>query len=404
MTTRGVEAATRPGMLTCIVAAIDEDEAFETLIRVQMRFWARIAGVVLIVASALQSLWHDESFRPAIVAIDFAWAVGVVRGASRPWWLAFAAALAVVGVSLYGWAMGGSLILVVAALSMRLPAIASASAMCVLWCATALGLFLFGGDQPPEYEMRLFECVFATTNTYFLGALMRKSLHMRGRAEQLAAKLRAANDMLRSDIHTAEALAAAQERARIARELHDSLGHSLATAHVHTQLARRLVGDGADPAVVSAIDQVGLSTRQAMHELRDAVALLRPRQDDAPLSERIATLLRGLPSDILRHELVVEGKPRALSAAQEFALYRALQEAITNVAKHARARSVHVRLAYAVKGVTLEIVDDGIGCADIRRGFGLRGMAERLDAVGGRLSISSTPGGVFELRLAVESA
>jgi DNA-binding NarL/FixJ family response regulator len=232
-------------------------------------------------------------------------------------------------------------------------------------------------------------------NTFLLGWLMRGTVTSRLRVQSLADQLRAANDMLQGDLQTTEALSAAQERTRIARELHDNLGHSLAAAHVHTQLARKLLVD-ADPALVKAVDQVVASTRQAMHELRDAVALLRERTHDELLGQRVATLLRRLPDAVLHHELEIVGSERRLSPAKEFAVYRALQEAITNVAKHAHAHCVRVRLEFTPSRVRLDVT------ARDRRTARGRGRAARA-VVGTRPRIPSVRGGrrVVKIRVLV---
>ena len=341
------------------------------------------------------------------MGLDCVWALALVLGASRPRWLALSVVAAVIELSLFGWAAAGAFIVLVAALAMRLPAARAGASTIGMWCAAAIGVLWFGDGHPPEYAMQPRELLLAACNMFVLGALMRSSLLSRFRAESLASQLHAAHDMLRRDLATTEALAAAQERTRIAHELHDNLGHSLATAHVHTQLARRLAQqseDHGDPALLQAIDQVGESTRRAMHELRDAVSLLRHRSDVATLGTRIRALLARLPEAVLAHEVAVIGDERALAPATEFAIYRALQEAMTNVVKHARAHAVSVRLEYTASSVRLEVVDDGAGTDDLRHGFGLRGIAERLQSVGGRLDVSSSAGNGFCLRVEVDAA
>ncbi|MBP7287887.1 MAG: sensor histidine kinase [Nannocystaceae bacterium] len=387
-----------------------EDGDVEAKLRVQIRFWAKVASTVVLASNVTLALWPGEPFRWTIVGLDCVWAIALVLGASRPRWLAVSVIAAVIELSFYGWAAAGAFIVLVAALAMRLPAARAGASTLGMWGAAALGILWLGDGHPPEYVMQPRELMFAACNMFVLGALMRSSLLSRFRAESLASQLHAAHDMLRRDLATTEALAAAQERTRIAHELHDSLGHSLATAHVHTQLARRLAqqscepADPAHPALLQAIDQVGESTRRAMHELRDAVSLLRHRSDVATLGTRIRALLARLPEAVLAHEVAIVGDERALAPATEFAIYRALQEAMTNVVKHARARAVSVRLEYTASWVRLEVVDDGAGTDELRPGFGLRGIAERLKSVGGRLDVSSAAGKGLRLRVEVDAA
>ncbi|MBC8073496.1 MAG: sensor histidine kinase [Deltaproteobacteria bacterium] len=380
-----------------------DQRLLDAVLRKQMRLWASVAGALVVLSSIMMLALRDgESFRWTIVGLDLVWVSAFILAAARAPWLIVAAAVSVAELSLFGWAAVGTFILMVAAFAMRFRAPAAAAASVAMWCAAVAGIVRLGDGHPPGYEMRAFDLMFATCNTFVLGALMRTAITSRTRAESLAAQLQAAHEMLRRDLGTTEALAAAQERTRIAHELHDNLGHSLASAHVHAQLVRRLVGD-ADPVLLAAIEQVGQSTRQAMHDLRDAVALLRQRPGVGSLEQRVRALLERLPDAVLGHEVTVHGHERALPPAKEFALYRALQEAMTNVVKHARARSVLVRLEYAATVVSLEVQDDGVGAAQWVHGFGLRGIAERLETVGGRLSVSSTPGHGFRLRVEVDS-
>lgn len=384
-----------------------EDGDVEAKLRVQIRFWAKVASAVVLVSNLVMALWSAEPFRWTLVGLDAIWAVALVLGASRARWLTLSVAVAVIELALWGWAAAGTFILLVAGLAMRLPPVRAAVATVAMWAAAAVAILLFGESHPPDYEMHARDLMFAAGNLFVLGALMRSTLLSRIRAESLASQLHAAHDMLRRDLATTEALAAAQERTRIAHELHDNLGHSLATAHVHTQLARRLAcqtEDHGDPALLQAIDQVGESTRRAMHELRDAVSLLRQRADVATLGTRIRALLARLPEAVLAHEVAVVGDERVLPPATEFAIYRALQEAMTNVVKHARAHAVSVRLEYTASCVRLEVVDDGAGTDALRHGFGLRGIAERLQSVGGRLDVSSSAGNGFCLRVEVDAA
>lgn len=387
---------------SAVTLRTNERQAFDAVLRKQMRFWARLAGMAIVASNLMMALWSDESFRWLLTGLDVVWSIALIRGSSRAGWFVLAGAIAVGQIAVFGWASPGAFILLVAGFAMRFSLRGAVAATIGMWIATAIGLILLGGDRAPGYEMHARDLLFATVNTFVLGALMRSSLASRTRAESLAQQLHAAHDMLRHDLGTNEALAAAQERTRIAHELHDNLGHSLATAHVHTQLARRLVGDG-DTELVQAIDQVGLSTRQAMHDLRDAVSLLRQRPGGDMLGQRIRVLLARLPAAVLAHDIVVLGEERALAPAKEFAIYRALQEAMTNIVKHARARAVRVQLEYTPTRVSLDVEDDGVGAAAVRHGFGLRGIADRLANVGGRLEVSSVPGRGFCLHVEVEA-
>jgi len=377
-------------------------DAPEEAIAAQMVRWAVVAASVVTLASALVGLWDPGWSRWLTVGLNVLWSLCLVAGARRSVWLGVAAVVAVAQLGFFGWMSAGCFILQVAAFAMRFPLRGALTATASTWLTASIAVALLSHLHPPGYHMKAYQLLLATTNTFLLGALMRSALLSKARAESLAEQLRGANEMLRRDLQATEALATAQERARIARELHDSLGHSLATAHVHTQLVRKLARAG-DDEIMQAIDQVGTSTRQAMHALRDAVALLRPQGSGSRLHQRLEELLDRLPTGVLAHTLSVTGVSRALSPAKEFALYRAVQEAITNVITHAHATTIEIQLHYGERAVTIDIADDGEGVAHVHPGFGLRGMAERLESVGGYLEITSAVGQGFHLRLEVAS-
>ncbi|MFI1733422.1 sensor histidine kinase [Streptomyces acidicola] len=189
---------------------------------------------------------------------------------------------------------------------------------------------------------------------------------------------------------------AGEERLRIARELHDSLTHSISIvklqAGVAVHLARKR-GEDVPPALL-AIQEAG---GEAMRELRATLEVLRT---DEPTGTP-ALLVERARAAGLAVELTVTGEERPLTAALDRAAYRIVQEALTNAARHAGPAKVTVRLAYA--GQELEIRVDDDGCADPSRphtpGIGLTGMRERVTAVGGTLDAGPRPEGGFSVRV-----
>jgi len=367
------------------------------------RWTAVVVGVVLL-TGAVKWASSTEPFAWSILAGIFAWSIAAVLSVRVRSALVACAFIATVLIVEFGWAAAIPFIMTAAAFGVRLPFVAALAAVLGALGLAWLGMELRPGVQPPNHCMAISELLFATGNTFALAAAIRSALAAQARVQAMAEKLYAANDMLRSDLQATELLAAAQERARIARELHDNLGHSLATAHVHVQLARKhLRGD--TTKLEEAVEQSMTSTRQAMHELRHAVAILHDSGNDQPLTDKIRGLLRRIPNAVLEHGFDLVGDPRRLVPAKEFVLYRTLQESITNVAKHAHARRIDVRLEFGPQArVRLDIRDDGVGTNVVRMGFGLRGIQERLATVGGHLEIHSTQGSGFRLIATLEAA
>ena len=221
----------------------------------------------------------------------------------------------------------------------------------------------------------------------------------RERAEQLTRELEAANAELRSAAERTAALAAATERNRIARDIHDGLGHYLTVVAVQLQAARALLP--AQPeraaAVVAKAEQ---AARHALDDVRRSVGALREPTNRPPLPVALEGLVR---ESGLAASFVCAGEVRRLGEAAEQALFRAVQEGLTNVRKHAGPARAAVVLDYrGPGGVAVEVTDNGAGGAvSPGSGFGLAGLRERLAAVGGSLSAGRAPAGGFRLRAEV---
>ena len=212
------------------------------------------------------------------------------------------------------------------------------------------------------------------------------------REQRARAELASAHEQLRDHAAQAERLATAQERNRVARDIHDGLGHSLTVVQMQVKAARAVLPTDqakADAVLAEAQEQA----EAALTEVRRSVRALREPRPVAPLPDALQELaeqnsVAGIPT-----RLEISGAPRPLAEEAREALYRAAQEGLTNVRKHAEATRVDLRLAYADAGVRLEVRDDGSGTADEpSTGFGLVGLRERAAHLGGRLHLESAPG------------
>jgi signal transduction histidine kinase len=200
--------------------------------------------------------------------------------------------------------------------------------------------------------------------------------HDRGRRELAVAHQRleeAHRDLQRHAVQV-EQLAVVRERARLAQEIHDTVAHALTGIIVQADGARRLIHE--QPArSVEALRHVEELARRGLDEIRSAVRAVRPEALEA--AGGLAALQR-LAQDFQKSSgiavaLKTEGLVRSLPAAAEVVLYRTLQEALTNAARHGRARRVEAVLQYAGEGVELRIADDGLGDGAPTAGAGLSG-------------------------------
>ncbi|WP_416966582.1 sensor histidine kinase [Streptomyces sp. 4F14] len=197
-----------------------------------------------------------------------------------------------------------------------------------------------------------------------------------------------------------------EERVRIARELHDVVAHHLALANAQAGTAAHLARSHPQQVAGILTDLAG-TTSSALRELKATVGLLRQAGDaDAPLAPapglgRLPELTEACASAGLEVEVLAEGEARPLSPGVDLTAYRIVQEALTNVTKHAGARAARVRLRYGRDHVTLTVTDDGPAHACPPGaggpGFGLIGMRERALSMGGALHAGHRPEGGFEV-------
>jgi signal transduction histidine kinase len=222
----------------------------------------------------------------------------------------------------------------------------------------------------------------------------------RAEVEGLAQKLTEANEQLRAQAADVEELAKAKERNRIARDIHDGLGHYLTVVHVQIEAAQVLLARDPETAR-AALLRAQEMTREGLADVRRSVALLRgspPAQ--RPLLAAIEKLASECKADGIEAALKLSGTPRPLPEPVEITLYRAAQEALTNVRRHSRASRLTIELAFAASdGIRLRVEDDGVGADQFSHGFGLLGLRERAESVGGKLSVRSTRGRGFTLEM-----
>jgi signal transduction histidine kinase len=192
------------------------------------------------------------------------------------------------------------------------------------------------------------------------------------------------------------------ERIRIARDLHDTLGHTMSVITLQSAVAEEAMDDGAAADARAAVRTIREAARSATSELRATLGTWlggRPREP-APGLDRLTALADGVTRTGLPVDLEITGDAAAVPTVVGSTAYRVVQEALTNALKHAAATRVTVAVHVSATAVTAEIRDDGAGAPagdPSERGHGLRGMAERVALLGGTVDAGNRPGGGFRV-------
>lgn len=213
--------------------------------------------------------------------------------------------------------------------------------------------------------------------------------------------------VLQRDKSRAAQLATEQERARIARELHDVITHNVSVMVVQAGAARTVMRRSPEQAT-AALLVVESAGRAAMTELQHTIGLLAPDADEhlapQPGLAELGELIGRVRATGMQVELTETGTPRPLGPGSDLAAYRVVQEALTNTAKHAAGASARVRITYTPHDLIVEVDnDEGHGSANTAagNGRGLIGLRERLAACGGRLHAGFRGAGGFRVRAVI---
>lgn len=243
------------------------------------------------------------------------------------------------------------------------------------------------------------------TFTITLSQVLRLYIEQSERMTLLLQQLQQANAELVTARAKEKELTIAEERVRMARDLHDGLGHHLTALSVQLQAAQKLVRANPDLATESVRNARG-EVQAALKEVRQSVAALRETPVDFHnLPQAIAELVAetGQRSG-LQSSFTQEGEPANLTPAAAMTLFRTAQESLTNVQKHAAgAQQVSVRLVCTSEGTRMTVENDGqaisFDCQDSSQGFGLAGLRERANLLGGSLECGPREGGGFRLEI-----
>ena len=269
----------------------------------------------------------------------------------------------------------------------------------MLWACVAVSVALvplaaFDPSQPPTAGDWAFFAVFIGSPTT-AGRIF-------AQRHQTDERLRRENAALAADRDRRAAEAVAEERARIARDLHDVVAHAISVIVLQSRGGRRVLTSHPDEAT-AAFDTIERSGEQALEEMRRLLAMLRyneqPDLSPRPGLDALDSLAGSMTQMGLPVEVVREGTPVQLSAGIDLSAYRIVQEALTNALKHAGPARAQVRVTYEPDNLVLEVVDDGPGTGTGGgSGHGLLGIRERAELFGGHVQAGLRPGGGYSVR------
>lgn len=254
-------------------------------------------------------------------------------------------------------------------------------------------------------EFALLNALIDSTAIFFVVIITQVRMNeqrARENAERLTRDLEAANRQLAEYASQAEELAATQERNRLAREIHDNLGHYLTIVNVQIEAAR-LTLDSDPVRALDALTKAQELAKKGLNSVRESVAALRVSPvENRPLDDAIAELVTESQATGITTDFHLLGESRPVESKSALALYRAAQEGLTNVRKHARASRVDVTLDFSQPDrIRLSILDNGVGAANTSGGFGLVGIRERVQLFGGEFKVDTQLEKGFRLEVSI---
>jgi signal transduction histidine kinase len=290
-----------------------------------------------------------------------------------------------IGMKINGMAHGGLLPLILLPLAAQAVALLPkvwAALMCLLVIAGVSGNLSWVPDWPAWF-INLASATAAVVFVVVYVGVAAREREARHRVERLSEEV--------------AQLAAANERSRLAREIHDTLGHYLTVIHVQLEAARALARTDPERGL-TAVSRAQALAKDGLTAVRQSVRALR---EDAPIegiTEQLAALVEAVRDENFSASFSAGGTARPVAAAVALALHRTALEALTNVRRHAEATHVQLLLTFRPGGtIHLRVNDDGKGAATLDGGFGLTGLRERAEQLGGSVAFHTSTGQGFTL-------
>lgn len=356
------------------------------------------AGFVVWVAAGLPQLAAWSSGRASFEGRSVVWCAAyfsfalafhvATRKGQRGVWRAAALAgqsvAALVALAIGSTSFEGALLCVVAGES---PLVVGEKAGLVWVAAQTVAMVAVDLISPYRGRATLLSAfAYAGFQLFAFGAsrLLVREAGARAELGRVHAELLATRELFADSTRTAE-------RLRIARELHDALGHHLTALNLQLELARNIAGG----QTKGPVEQAHALSKELLLELRSVVSAMR---EEAPLdlSGALRTLIAGIPQPRVQLDCAND---LAVDAGLAHTVFRCVQEALTNAVRHSGAENVFLSIETNGDAVALTVRDDGRGAAELRLGHGLSGLRERIEGLGGKIEIETQPGVGLTLRM-----
>lgn len=373
-------------------------------------YWLlNIAAFVTLIGVATQAVYRLDNGRSQQIALLYFALFGILlalylQTENRPWWVHLYLLLQTILVYLLysidppDMLNTQALLFVLSAQSMIFLSMRAGLIWVLVFAAfsTLAGGHVMGMERWPDLVSGVGGFIFFAS----FGAALRQADDGRHRNRHLFEQLQESHEQLKNYTLQAEQLAVSEERNRVAREMHDALGHRLTVAIVQLEGAQRLIPKQPERAA-EMVGTMREQLKEALAELRQTLATLRsPLADDLPLPTAVSQLTHTFQeaTSITIHLNMPNNLPPML-APHRLALYRAVQEGLTNIQRHAQATEAWLSLQPNGKTVKLTLADNGIGfdSATPNGRFGLQGLAERAKQLNGRFHWQNRPAGGAEI-------
>lgn len=257
------------------------------------------------------------------------------------------------------------------------------------------------GVERPGDQVIAWTAPFLPMAVFVIGlsASVVEAIRRREESQDLLAELEEAHSELQRYASSVRELAISEERTRVAREVHDTVGHYLTVVSLQLEAARKVMEKKPERSR-EEVEKAQEFASEALSEVRRSVRALKPLAvEERSGTGALAALVRSFEGAGPFVSFDIDGGERELPPEADLVLYRALQEGLTNAVRHSDARRVEVSLVYEETRVRLSVSDDGAGVPDgvLEEGFGLSALRERVELLEGALAVGNVPGGGFLL-------